>query len=67
MKKTLTLILAGAAAFAFTSCTTVVHPTQTRTVYKKVPTRTYSSSRPASVSSRIYDSPENTTVVRPAE
>ena len=65
MKKTLTLLLAGACALAFSSCTTVVHPTQTRTVYKRVPAKkTY---RPAYVSPRIYDSPETTTVVRPAE
>lgn len=65
MKNTLTLLLAGATALAFCSCTTVVHPTQTRTVYKK----SYSKpSRSAYVTpARSYDSPETTTVVRPAE
>lgn len=67
MKKTLTIILAGATALAFSSCTTVVHPTETRTVYRKAPVKKTYYSRPAYVAPRMYDSPETTTVVRPAE
>lgn len=70
MKKPLLLLLTGATALAFSSCTTVVHPTETRTVYR---TRTVQAPakktyRPAYVAPiRSYDTPESTTVVRPAE
>lgn len=71
MKKPILLLLSGATALAFSSCTTVVHPTETRTVYRTrtvqapTPRKTY---RPAYVAPiRSYDTPESTTVVRPAE
>jgi hypothetical protein len=65
MKKPILILLAGTLAVVFSSCTTVVHPTETRTVYK---TRTVPVSKPAYVTpARTYDTPETTTVVRPAE
>ncbi len=68
MKKPILLLLAGSTALAFSSCTTVVHPTETRTVYRTrtVPKKTY---RPAAYVApiRSYDTPESTTVVRPEE
>lgn len=65
MKRSLLLALAT-AVLAFPSCTTVVHPTETRTVYR---TRTVpaSTSTARVAPARIYDTPEDTTVVRAAE
>lgn len=68
MKKPILILLAGATALAFSSCTTVVHPTETRTVYKTRTVPVSKPSRPAYVTpARTYDTPETTTVVRPAE
>ncbi|MDB6069144.1 MAG: hypothetical protein JWL81_315 [Verrucomicrobiales bacterium] len=70
MKKPILLLLTGATALAFSSCTTVVHPTETRTVYRTrtVPVPVKKTYRPAYVApAHTYDTPESTTVVRPAE
>lgn len=68
MKKPILLLLAGSTALAFSSCTTVVHPTETRTVYRTRTVPAKKTYRPAYVApAHTYDSPESTTVVRPAE
>ena len=67
MKNILTLLLAGATVLAFCSCTTVVHPTKTRTIYKKSYSKPRSSSSAYVAPARSYDTPEGTTVIRPAE
>lgn len=49
-------------ACLLSACTTHVHPKTTRTVYQSTPSTSYSPAARISA-----DTPDNTTVVRPAE
>lgn len=60
--KTVILASVASAVCLFTSCTTHVYPKTTSTVYRTTPS--YTSSPAARISA---DTPDNTTVVRPAE